>query len=57
MIFNMKEQPEQIEGIKVVDRILLSIDLGIEIDNKRNISKYKDPRKGEEISTHDIRCN
>ena len=31
MIFNMKEQPEQIEGIKVVDRIKY---LGIEIDNK-----------------------
>ena len=33
MIFNMKEQPEQIEGIKVVDKIKY---LGIEIDNKRN---------------------
>ena len=36
MIFNMKEQPEQIEGIKVVDRIKY---LGIEIDNKRNYFK------------------
>ena len=36
MIFNMKEQPEQIEVIKVVDRIKY---LGIEIDNKRNYFK------------------
>ena len=32
----MKEQPEQIEGIKVVDRIKY---LGFEIDNKRNYFK------------------
>ena len=36
MTFNMKKQPEQIEGIKMVDRIKY---LGIEIDNKRNYFK------------------
>ena len=36
MIFNMKDKPEQIEGIKVVDRIKY---LGIEIDNKMNYFK------------------
>ena len=36
MIFNMKEQPGQIEDIKMVDRIKY---LGIEIDNKRNYFK------------------
>ena len=36
MIFNMKEQPEQIEGMKVVDGIKY---LTFEIDNKRNYFK------------------
>ena len=36
MIMNMKEQPEQIEGIKMVNRIKY---LGIGIDNKRNYFK------------------
>ena len=46
----MKEQPEQIEGIKVVDRILLSIDLGIEIDNKRNFQNTKILEKARKLA-------
>ena len=36
MIFNMKEQPDNIEDIEVVNKITY---LGIEIDNKRNYFK------------------
>ena len=34
LIYNMKEKPEEIEGIKVVDNIKY---LGLKIDDKRNI--------------------